>query len=336
MRFASALVLLAVATVAAAVLYLVFANGAGSSQSATIALPTHTPSPAQPTATPLPATWIEGLATSRGGVPIQISCLDRDHDGRLNAGDGSALAGLDIPLVAGEACIDPAHRSDFYAGPPSDAAGYSCAARVPPVLIVSAASAGSNLLDPSGGESMGLLDIVRTLQQRLGAAGVATDTVLATSALFGADLPQTRMEQWLGHEVALRLEAMPCLRAVLLGHSHGAVTVTSVTAALDMRFGARMYGVIIDRTTALYDRNATEMPLRTPILNVYQLNEGWHGSGIGRPNVTNVDASTERAPVAPSDGGGGLALVSHKTLDDAAAAQRTIEDAVVAWVGVHP
>jgi hypothetical protein len=36
--------------------------------------------------------------------------------------------------------------------------------------------------------------------------------------------------------------------------------------------------------------------------------------------------------VAPSDGGGGLALVSHKTLDDAPRVQQQIEDAVMAWL----
>jgi hypothetical protein len=337
MKFASDTAVVIVAAVSAAVLYLVFANGAGGSSTVTAIIPTHTPAPAEPTPTPLPVTWTDGLETSRGGEPIEISCLDRNGDGRLNAADGGLdgggdLAGLDIPLVAGQACKDAEHQRDFYAGPPSDPSNYNCDAPKPPVLIVSAASAGSNLLDPTSGESMGLLDIVRALQQRLSDEGTASDTILATSAVFGADLPQTRMEQWLEHEISQRLDAMPCLRAVIMGHSHGGVTVTSVTAALDDRYSARMFGVTIDRSTALYDRNATEMPAKTEIFNVFQLNEGWHGEKIDLPNFANLDASTARAPVAPSDGGGGLALVSHKTLDDAPMVQTAIEDAVMSWV----
>jgi hypothetical protein len=332
MKFASAIVIVIVAAVSAAVLYLVFANGAGGSSTVTAIIPTHTPAPAAPTPTPLPVTWIDGLETSRGGESIQISCLDRNGDGRLNAADSSDLAGLDIPLVAGQACQDPEHRRDFYAGPPSDPANYNCDGAKAPVLLVSAASAGSNLLDPTSGESMGLLDIVRALQQRLSTKGIASDTILATSAVFGADLPQTRMEQWLKHEVSRRFDAMPCLRAVIMGHSHGGVTVTSVMAALDDGYSGRMFGVAIDRTTALYDRNATELPAKAEVFNVFQLNEGWHGEKIDLPNFTNLDASAARAPVAPSDGGGGLALVSHKTLDDAPLVQSAIEDAVMSWV----
>jgi hypothetical protein len=200
-------------------------------------------------------------------------------------------------------------------------------------LIVAIASAGSNLMDTSGGESLGLLDIVNALQERAAREGIGTQTVLATSAIFGAEPAQTSMERWLAREVAAHLAGTPCLRAVLIGHSHGGTTVTSVAAALEGRYAGRMFGVLIDRTTALYDRNAAEFPSRTQVLNVYQLNEGWHGIRIDLPNFTNDDASSERAPIAPSDGGGGLALVSHKTLDDSPAVQQRIEDAVMAWAG---
>jgi hypothetical protein len=69
-----------------------------------------------------------------------------------------------------------------------------------------------------------------------------------------------------------------------------------------------------------------------PLLNEFQTNEGWHGNVYGQANIINADESGERAPVAPSDGGGGLALVSHKTLDDSVAVQGRIEDAVMAWL----
>jgi len=125
------------------------------------------------------------------------------------------------------------------------------------------------------------------------------------------------------------------MRAVLFGHSHGAVNVTSITAALDDAYGDRLFGVLIDRTVALYDRNATEYPSRTELLNIFQLNEGWHGNHIDLPNVVNYDASLERAPIALSDGGGAPALISHKTLDDSPSIQRRIEDAIMAWLAQH-
>ena len=132
------------------------------------------------------------------------------------------------------------------------------------------------------------------------------------------------------------MSEMPCLRTVLVGHSHGGVTVTSIATALEDRFPGRMFGAVIDRTIALYDRDAEELPVATPLLNLFQLNEGWHGVAIDLPNITNVDESGERAPVAPSDGGGGLALVSHKTLDDAAAVQQRVVDGVIAWLTAPP
>jgi hypothetical protein len=321
----------------ALVIYLVFANSS-SPGGATALIPTRTPSPApvSATPTPFPHEWSAALHASRGAEAILISCLDHNGDGRLDGADSAELAGLSIPLVAGKACNDPQHHRDFYAGPPSDSAAYSCVAVKRPLLIVAVGSAGSELLDTSSGESPGELQIVAALQDRAAAEGIATDTVLATSAVFGADQPQTRMEQWLEHDLRARLDALPCLRAVMIGHSHGAVTVTSVTAALDGAYAARLFGVLIDRTTALYDRPAAEYPSRTPLLNIFQTNEGWHGEKLDLANATNFDASKEQAPIAPSDGGGGPALVSHKTLDDSPVVQQLIEDAVTAWLTANP
>jgi hypothetical protein len=332
MKLVAGLGAASLAIAAAVVLYVLLAPG-GSGGSVSALIPTHTPSPVVPTATPLPSSWPAGLWTAKGGRPVLLSCQDRNGDGRLDGADGDQFAGVDIALAPGQACIDPAHRADYYAGPPSDPAGYSCDAPRPPALLVVVASAGSNLLDPSSGESMGVLAMAGALQRRAADARMATETILATSAVFGARMPQTSMEGWLRQEISRRLAAMPCLRAVIIGHSHGGVIVTSVAAALDGQDASRLFGVILDRTTALYDRGAEEMPARTALLNIYQLNEGWHGVAIDRPNITNVDASGALAPIAPSDGRGGPALVTHKTLDDAPDVQRRVEDAVMAWLG---
>jgi hypothetical protein len=284
---------------------------------------------AAPSPFPGPPTWIGGLDRPTGSA-ILISCFDANNDGRIDGGDGASLAGLDIPLVAGQACYQPSRQRDFYAGEPLTSA--ACRDKASPLLIVAVASAGSNLLDATAGESTGLLRIVNGLQSRAASVGQSTEVVLSTAAVFGADAPQTRMEQWVTHYVAQRLATVPCMRATLVGHSHGGVTVTSVTAALDADYGRRLLGVIIDRTTALYDRPAAEYPSTTTILNVYQTNEGWHGEPLRGANVINDDESAARAPVALSDGGGGQALVGHKTLDDSPGVQRRIEDAVMIWL----
>ncbi len=324
----------ALAAVAAAiVLAVVLLGSGGGSGGATALVPTRTAVAATPAVTPLPRTWPDGLDHPTGAA-ILISCFDSNADGHIDGTDAPELAGIDIPLVAREACVDAATRRDFYAG--AHLAATACAAAHPPVLIVAIASAGSDIFDARGGESLGVLAMVNQIQARAVAEGIEAETVLATAAVVGADLPQTRMEQWLTHYVGRRLDAVPCLRAVLLGHSHGGVTVTSVTAALDATYSSRLFGVTIDRTLALYDRVATEYPAATRILNVFQVNEGWHGIPVDLPNVTNLDASSERAPLALSDGGGGLALVSHKTLDDSLAVQRRIGDAVAAWLASPP
>ncbi len=335
MKFAVPAAVTALAAASALVVYLVFANSAGGSGGATTLIVPHTPTPVAATATPVPSTWLAGLRGANGGEAMLISCLDANGDGRLNGGDRPQLAGMDISLAGGEACVDPARNGDFYAGPPPDAASFSCDAANPPLLIVAVAAAATNLLDTSRGESLGLLDIVNAVQQRAAEAGLGTQLVLASSAVAGADPAQTSMERWLAHYLAGRLDAMPCLRVVLIGHSHGGVTVTSVATALDARYAGRLFGVLIDRTTALYDRNAMEFPSQVRILNVYQLNEGWHGQKLDLPNVVNDDESAARAPIAPSDGGGGMALVSHKTLDDSPEVQRLVEDAVMAWLGAR-
>lgn len=285
---------------------------------------------ASPGPTSLPATWPDGLDPPRAGTLESIACLDANGDGRIDASDSPDLAALDIPLEPG-ACR-PAKHADYFVSAPTNAADFACGSGPAPLLIVSVASAGSDLLAPKEGESMGLLDIVNRTRAQAHADGIATQTVLATPAVLGAaDQAQTNMERWVEHDLRARLDDMPCLRAALIGHSHGGVTVTSVMAALETAYPGRLYGVLIDRTTVLYDRPATEMPRAAPLLNFYQTNEGWHGEAIHQPNVENHDESAQQAPVAPSDGGRGIAPVTHKTLDDATEVQQRAVSGVMRW-----
>jgi len=336
MRIGIVLGLAGVAVAAVVAIVFAFAGDGGGASSATSPPVVRTRQPfgaPAATATPLPPTWIQGVDMPQTGTPILISCLDANHDGRIDGSDDPALDGLDITLVPGKACVDPEKTADFFAGVPSDPTRFNCDARPLPVLLVIVASAGSNLLQPSEGESMGELQMLNEIQKRAAERHVSTELVLTVPNIFGADQLQTSMEHWIEHDLAARLDAMPCLRAVIMGHSHGGVTVTSVTAALDERFSSRMFGVILDRTTALYDRKATEMPQKTRLLNIFQLNQGWHGVAIDQPNVKNIDDSNVAAPVAPSDGGHGIALVNHKSIDDAWIVQQQVIDGVMDWIG---
>jgi putative intracellular protease/amidase len=332
MRFAGFAIGFFVAAVAAGVILLAFADRSDAPDASDL-FPGRTATPAPPTPTPLPRTWIERLDAARsGGTPQLVSCLDTNGDGRLNRADGSALtAPIDVPLVPGEACASPELRADWFEAPHF---AIRCKGERP-LLIIAILSAGSDLLAAAEGESLGMLDIVNALTRRAEDAGIPALVTISASAVFGAEMPQTSMERLIAGYAEGKLAASPCARAVLIGHSHGGIAVTSVTAALEDRFADRMLGVVIDRTDVLYDRRAGEMPARTALLNVFQTNEGWHGVRIDAPNVVNFDASAELAPIAPSDGGGGLALVSHKTLDDAPAVQTRIVDEVMRWVGLE-
>jgi hypothetical protein len=285
----------------------------------------------EPEPTPLPRTWLDGLRRVYGDPQPQLLACADDGDAALTGADLPELDGQRIALEAG-ACRDPQQHADFYAGAFSSQP--ACGRPPAPLLLIAVASGGSDLLLAREGESLGLLDIINALDDRLSEGAVPHALVLAAPGIFGAAAsPQTSMERWIEAYAGARLRELPCLRAVIVGHSHGGVTVTSVTAALEGVYADRMLGVAIDRTTKLYDRNATEMPRRARLLNVFQTNEGWHGEPIDAANVENVDESDERAPVAPSDGGGAPALVSHKTLDDAPAVQSRVVDEIVAWLG---
>jgi pimeloyl-ACP methyl ester carboxylesterase len=192
---------------------------------------------------------------------------------------------------------------------------------------------GTDLLDLTLGESIGLVVMANGIIERVLDRGGGAQVVLASAALFGNDRSQTLMEEYLTLDIARRLDALPCLQAVVLGHGHGGVTVTSVLAALDGNYGDRIAGVAVDRTTMLYDRPAREVPERATLFNVFQQDEGWHGEPIDQPNVVNMDRSGAMAPIAPSEGGGGPAPADHKTLDDAPEVQREVIDSVLFWYG---
>jgi len=319
------------ATLAAFVLLLIFTGDtdAPGEEAALVASPTTPPAVATPS--PIPDTWLEALGEPADAPRAAlVSCGDANGDAALTAEDGLPLSGDFIVLAPGLSCVDPGLHADFYPGVAFSPESRACNG-VTPVQIVLAASAGSDLLQPYEGESLGLIEIAKGMRAAIDAQRGEASIMVAMSAIFGADPPQTSMETWLAAHVREVLDDVPCARVVLIGHSHGGVTVTAAAVALEAQYADRMLVVLIDRTAVLYDRIAAEMPQQARVLNFYQLNEGWHGEPIDQPNVENIDESDERAPVAPSDGGGGPAIVSHKTLDDALAVRQQVVEKSVAW-----
>jgi peptidoglycan/LPS O-acetylase OafA/YrhL len=274
---------------------------------------------------------------------VTVSCLDASGDGRVNAadavagtpdldGDGFAddaalLASVDVRLLDG-ACARPELVADVAFGI-SD--GPRDCALGPFGLIVGIGGSGTNPRDLNQGVSQGVKAIALRAADDLRASRGAAQVIYATSALEGTASPHPVTEQWLAAVLAARLEASPCLRVALIGHSYGAVTATSVAAALEERFPGRLAVVALDRATQLYGRPKPPLPKQAPVLNIFQLNEGWHGVPIWGANVINVNASSA---VAPVDGttGGPLRTVWHNNLDDATVVRERAASAIVAWV----
>ena len=266
MKLAALAVIVVLGIVAAAAAALAFVSSTDTGETDVQIEPLTTFAPPVELTKSLPSSWVAGLTRSQGGETLLLSCRDVDGDGVLTGADGAMFDDVLIALDAQKACSAPGRSADFYAGPPTEANAYNCLSEQPPALIVAIGSAGSDLLDPSEGESMGVLALVNTLQDRATNAGIATAPILTAAAVFGAEPPQGSLERFLAREIGRHLDGMPCLRVVVIGHSHGGATVTAVTAALDDAYADRVFGVLIDRTTSLYDRAETEYPSKTRLL----------------------------------------------------------------------
>ncbi len=155
MKFAAVASLIGLAAAAIVTVVLVFANSRGPGALA-VQIEPYTPTPIPVTATPAPPSYLAGLERADGASTL-IACLDANQDGRLDGNDSPELEGLDIEL-AGGACGDVVHTSDYFIGAPSD--DFGCDGARAPLLIVAVPGALSNLLDTRGTESLGLVDIV--------------------------------------------------------------------------------------------------------------------------------------------------------------------------------
>ncbi|HYM14799.1 MAG TPA: hypothetical protein VEZ14_04520 [Dehalococcoidia bacterium] len=289
-----------------------------------------------------------GLSQAPRATFSQLACLDVNGDHRLNAADAAVPAkvpdfdadrqhdaqdaaffqGIDIalnPTREAEACARGSTTAPEYlvAHGYFEPAAVSCSGDKQAVLLVGVGGGVVNLKDR--GDAAGVRSMIDGIQRAYDDRGVQTIAVLAGPAVAGGQNIHTAMEQWLTHAVQVYLERYPCMRVLLLGHSHGAVTVDVVGAALEARYAARIVEVVdVDRVTALYTGNTTSRPRTVHVLNIYEQNRGvLRGAPYDAPNATNWDASDQLAP-KDGDKGGPPAPVNHTTIDNSASVKALI------------
>jgi hypothetical protein len=296
---------------------------------------------------------VSGLSNQPRATFSQLGCLDTNGDHRLNAADAASpssvpdfdgdrrhdandaafLQGIDIPLDPvreQDACSRGSNRVPEYlvAHGYFEPAKVSCAkpdARA--VLLVGVAGGVVNLKDKE--DAAGVRSMVDALQKAYDGRGVQTIAVLAGPAIAGAVNVHSGMEEWMAHAVQVYLDRYPCIRVVLLGHSHGAITADVVASRLEGRYAGRIIDVVdVDRVEVLYIGDLRSRPRVAPVFNIYQTTSGdLNGAPYDAPNAENWDASKE---LGPHDGakGGKLEPVNHTTIDNST----SVRDRIVAEV----
>ncbi|MDP9237540.1 MAG: hypothetical protein M3P30_09125 [Chloroflexota bacterium] len=293
-----------------------------------------------------------GLSNQPRATFSQLACLDKNGDHRLNAAEAADLAsvpdfngdrshdkndaaffnGIDIPL-------DPAAQADVCGsssklGPEYEVAhGYlepsnvSCEGNAHPVLLVGIGGGVKDLTDKNA--AAGVRSIIDALQKSYKSRDVKTIAVIAGTAMSGATQPNTAMEQWMTHAVRVYFDRYPCIRAVLVGHSHGAVTSDVIAATLEDRYPGRVIeDVELDRSEFAYAGDTQSKPKQVHVLSIFETSSNVL-SGVpytGAPNAELWDATGELGP-ENGDKGGASKPVNHTTIDNAPSVkQRIIDD----------
>ena len=129
------------------------------------------------------------------------------------------------------------------------------------------------------------------------------------------------------------LDRFACLRVLLLGHSHGAITADVIASRLEGEYSARIIQVVdVDRVETLYIGDVLSRPKQVRIFNIYEKNDAvLAGAPYDAPNVANWNASEEMAPRDGQDGGP-LIKANHTTIDNS----KSVRNAIVGEVMVLP
>ena len=295
-----------------------------------------------------------GLSNQPRATFSQLACLDKNGDHRLNNGDASNVASVpdfngdrkhgadDAAFFAGiDLEMDPAAQADVCSksspiGPEYEVAhGYfepanvSCANNAHPVLLVGVGGGVKDLKDKSN--AAGVRSVIDGLQKSYDARGVDTIAVIAGPAMSGAIQPNSAMEAWVTNAVRVYFERYPCIRAVLVGHSHGGVTVDVIAAHLEERYAARFIDVVeLDRNEYFYSGDTKSKPTQVHVFSIFETTSDIL-SGVpylGASNAELWDASNELGP-ENGDKGGALKPVNHTTIDNSQAVKVRIIDDVM-------
>jgi hypothetical protein len=293
-----------------------------------------------------------GLSSQPRATFSQLACLDKNGDHRLNAADAADPSSVpdfngdrlhdknDATFFTGiDIALDAASQADVCGsasklGPEYEVAhGYfdpsnvSCAGNAHPVLLVGIGGGVKDLKDK--GQAAGVRSIIDGLQTSYKSRNVETIAVIAGPAMFGALQANTAMEQWMTNAVRVYLDRYPCIRAVLVGHSHGAVTSDVIAAGLEDKYPGRFIeDVELDRSEFAYGGDTQSKPKLVHVLSIFETTSDVL-SGVpytDAPNAELWDASGEMAP-ENGDQGGAMKPVTHTTIDNAPSVkQRIIDD----------
>jgi hypothetical protein len=257
---------------------------------------------------------------------------DFDNNGKHDALDAAFFKGIDIPLnpqPQNEACTH-ANKDwgpEYFVAHSSKPATVDCSAGGPkPVLLYGAGGGVSNLKH----DAAGVRSMLDGLQKAYAKRDVQTLAVVSGESIIAGEKPQVAMEQWSTHTVQTYLDRYPCLRVLLLGHSHGSVTVNHIAAQLEPQYASRMIEVVdVDRIDVLYTGDTTSWPQQVHLFNIYETNDDkLKGSPHDAPNTENWDASGDNGP-KNGDEGGALEPVNHTTIDNSSSVKQRIIDDVM-------
>lgn len=283
---------------------------------------------------------------------LQVACLDVNDDGRVDAGDADTEA---IPDLTGDGVVDEADLAVLRAvtvflpeGRPEGCNGvaqqpdwqiteppdFDCAAGDQYVLLYGIGGGAVQLdrLTAAAGVRWMLVE----LSDALSGAGVPHQIASVAPGINGANNGHAAGESWSVAYLTEQLKEHSCLEVLLLGHSHGGVTVTAVAARLEEQgFADRvLLNVLVDRVEALYQGDTVSIPQQSPVLNLFLPDiEGPHGEAIDQQNVENIQATDMLGP-ADGERGGDLAPVTHTTLDNSPEALGVIEARMLERLGV--
>jgi hypothetical protein len=260
---------------------------------------------------------------------------DDDHD----AEDAEFVAGVDIPLhpaAVAEVCAEDAPNKPEYLVSHGflRSADVSCVEKERAFLVLGIGGGVDDLEDKS--EAAGVRSIVDRVIKKYDDRDVQTIGIVSGPAIEAAENAHAGMEDWLTNVVRVHLDKYACLDAVIVGHSHGAVSAEVITARLEATQANRIVATVaLDRIEALYGGDVSSHPSVTPLINVYQRNNGALGGlPMEAPNVENIDVSAEDGSRGGADGGP-LEQVNHVKVDNSEAVREIIVSRVLERSGIE-